>query len=415
MRAGAKVGRPRYWLVAVILITTLFAPGCFGQHEIEDVGFVLAIGVDLAEDGQLDVTLQMAVPSVAKDDNVSVLVVTQRAPSIASAMEKLAVTTNKAPSLSQARLIIFGQTIAQRGIGPSVDYLTRNHDARLLVWVMVTPGKARDVLSSKARTESISANMLSGLQHEARQTALAPQTSLLELLDHIGTFARDPIVAAVTLAAPPEGGAASGSESGGGTSGSAGADQGVNPARLEGAAVFRGDRLVGWLSASEARGFLWLQGEADHTLLDYRDDQTGATGTVRVFINTAKWNVVPDTVNPGRTHFSVAIRADGQINELTGGVASEQSGNFSSLEATLAALIKAEAVAALTKQQSEFRADFIGLGELLRSRISSRTWRGLDKLWADQYMPQTTIDVSVSFRLRRPGSTRSELVPAGRQ
>lgn len=412
MRAGARVGRPRHWLAAVILITALLTPGCFGQNEIEDVGFVLAIGVDLAEDGQLDVTLQMAVPAITKDENVSVLVVTQRAPSIASAMEKLAVTTNKVPSLSQARLIIFGQTIAQRGIGPSVDYLTRNHDARLLIWVMVTPGKARDILSAKARTETISANMISGLQHEARQTALAPQTSLLELLDHIGTFARDPLVAAVTLAAPPEGGGASSGESGGE---GGGANQGVNPVRLEGAAVFRGDRLVGWLSASEARGFLWLEGEADRTLLDYRDDQTGATGTVRVFINTAKWSVVPDTVNPGRTRFSVAIRADGQINELTGGVASEQSGNFSNLEKTLAALIKAEAVAALTKQQSEFRADFIGLGEYLRSRVSSRTWRGLDKLWADQYMPQTTVDVSVSFRLRRPGSTRAELVPAGRQ
>ena len=46
-----------------ILFVLMFITGCWDRKEINDIGLVMATGIDLADNGKIKATIQIAVPS----------------------------------------------------------------------------------------------------------------------------------------------------------------------------------------------------------------------------------------------------------------------------------------------------------------------------------------------------------------
>ena len=51
------------WMRIWILLLPLVTAGCWDRKEINDIGFVIGTGLDLAKNGNMQATLQVAVPS----------------------------------------------------------------------------------------------------------------------------------------------------------------------------------------------------------------------------------------------------------------------------------------------------------------------------------------------------------------
>ncbi|HHW70674.1 MAG TPA: hypothetical protein GX392_04950 [Clostridiales bacterium] len=56
-------------LVIILFVIILFLCGCWDQIEIEKNAFILGIGLDKSEDGLLNITYQIAVPSGVKGES----------------------------------------------------------------------------------------------------------------------------------------------------------------------------------------------------------------------------------------------------------------------------------------------------------------------------------------------------------
>lgn len=55
--------RLKWWTTIAPLLCLSLLTGCWDRTEINDLAFVLAGGFDLAENGQLEATLQIALPT----------------------------------------------------------------------------------------------------------------------------------------------------------------------------------------------------------------------------------------------------------------------------------------------------------------------------------------------------------------
>ncbi|MGE5561477.1 MAG: Ger(x)C family spore germination protein [Chloroflexota bacterium] len=400
---------------AVLLVLAIAAvpvlSGGYGRREVEDTAFVLALGFDRAPDGQVAVTSQVAIPAKAKEGgggggDLPVMVVTNTGRTVAEALQQFALSSNKEPFWGHVRVAVFGEEIAREGIAPVLDFLARNHESRVLMWTAVTTGRASDILAAKAQTENLPAMFLSGLISQSRIHSLAPMTTLFDTLREIDVRTGDPVLPLIDLVQPgtqiKPGESGGGGQSSGGSGEQQAAGEDANPVRLEGAGVFRDDKLVGFLDTEQSRGLQWLRGGVRNTIVTFADPTTGASGALRVFASRRSVVSSIDFADISRSRFRVRIEADAYFIENTGGPDVLSAEGRTAVENAAAAVIRNEAMASLDIVQHQYRADVLELGEQVRRRMSNAAWEQVRSTWFDA-LSDVQVEVTVDLKLRRPG------------
>lgn len=398
-------------LAAVCLICALApaATGCYDRVEVEDLAYILAVGFDLAPTGDIEVISQIALPANSEGGGggggggggaggmpVSVAVATGK--TAMEAFRHLAQASSKRPFWGQARVVVFGEALARRGLGPVLDILSRNYETRRLMYVMVCPGRAHDILTARPEIESMPALLLSGLEQMATFHSLAARTTLHDFLISVGAAGNEAFAARVMLEKQMD-------------EIKSGTDRNEKTQlRIDGCGVFFQDRLVGWLDGPTTRGLLWLRGDADSSVISIDDSASGIKGSIEVTRASSEITAAIDPNDLANTRFTVRIRAVGRLTEEYCGpdVARRETVNL--IDQLAANEIKAEALAAIAALQGELRSDVIGLGEKVRERLSNAAWDAVKAKWPG-YFPKVKVEVNVDFKVSRHGMTLGRLTP----
>lgn len=379
--------------------------------EVEDIAYIMAIGLDRTDSGLIELTCQIAVPAHGSGGeggsggSMPVMIVTVRGATMMDALRSLSQTSSKAPFWGQARVVVFGEQLAREGLAPVLDILTRNYETRRQMWVLATPGRARDVLGIKPQMENLPALLLSGLETEANYHSLAPQTTLHDLIVSTASTAEEPRVAAIKIrptTEPVKQGSAENSSQSSGTMN--------QELYLDGCAVFRLDKLVGWLSGMESRGLSWMRGDASAGIISFNDAATGMQGSVEVLRSSSIMTAEVDPNNIGASQFTIRISGEGRLTEYYAGPNVTLSDTAKKIDDIIGSHMQYEAQQALTRLQADFKTDALGLGELVREQISNAAWDAVRDDWANIFL-SVKVNIMVDFKLRRHGMTLDRLVP----
>ncbi|MGB9867570.1 MAG: Ger(x)C family spore germination protein [Bacillota bacterium] len=240
-------GRPTAkWLLALALaVTQLLPTGCWSRRELTDIALVTACAVDLAENDLVEVTVVLEHPGHAPGGTESggkptmVLIDSEKAPSVQTAVTRLATHSSKKPYWSHANILLIGEDMARKGVAPVLDWFDRNPEPRRLIWLLVTPGRARDVfLKVTAEPAYSPADLIYQTIRILDEASLAIVPNIHEFSKWLLTPGCDPLAGRLELTTGPDGA--------------------TRPAIL-GAAVFREDKLAGWLDPEETRGLMWAR------------------------------------------------------------------------------------------------------------------------------------------------------------
>src|SRR5690606_13294437 len=146
---------------AAALTWALALAGCWDYTDIDRRGIVLGIGVEFAqgEEGLLDVTVDIANPSVVAGGGGGggplntgaaplrgALVLTQRAASVAEALERLQARVDRRLALTFVQVVVLQEEVARRALDSFVDFALRDPDLRSSVCLMITPDSPRGIL-----------------------------------------------------------------------------------------------------------------------------------------------------------------------------------------------------------------------------------------------------------------------------
>lgn len=140
----------------IIFTTTFLLSGCYDYIEPNDLCYVVAIGIDEAEDGLYSYTLQFARPSQISGGSSeeggkgeeTIGSVSVSAPSVYSAVNAANHIISKSFTLSHTKIIVISDSVARSGIGGIVDFVGRSSDLRPSVYLCVSRGNAGEYLSS---------------------------------------------------------------------------------------------------------------------------------------------------------------------------------------------------------------------------------------------------------------------------
>lgn len=401
--------RPRRSLAhlgAVVVLSgfLITLAGCWNALELDERALVVGVGLDHSRlPGQVDLSLQILKPAAAVSggrgrgggggsEEKAVWVVTASGRTPFEAVRNASRLTGRKLFWGHIEAIIVHETLAREGITRLLDPFIRDHESRQLAWLLIAKGiRAKEILTAGAEMERIPAEAIRDQLKSYGATSTIMPMDIHRFMTDLAAPGKSPVAPGIELASAGEK-----AEPKGGSEGES------KLVKVTGTAVFRGDRLVGWLDEKESRGLLWVLNQVKSGSLVVRcpADERERVG-LEIMRAKSKLGL---QIQRGRPVVTVEVTEVGNIADQTGRTNLTNVAYFRSLERRKAAVIRDEVQAALAKAQKRLRSDIFGFG-LAMSRKFPTEWRNMELNWHDQFFPDLQVRVEVHATLRDTGTT----------
>lgn len=141
--------RIRFAVTIILIAALLSSSGCWSRRELEELAYVLIMGLDTTPEGNIKLFAQVGLPTQASDSAEGPVAVIMQAEGrdMTEALENIHLQSTRQPDLSHLRMIIISEKFAREGIESILDYLRRNTGVRLNIRVAITDKDFEEMLT----------------------------------------------------------------------------------------------------------------------------------------------------------------------------------------------------------------------------------------------------------------------------
>lgn len=137
----------------MLFLCIFLLSGCFGPKQLDDLAYVIAIGIDKGEEKDLKITFQIAIPvnisgegsSPGKDTST---LLTVEADSLYGAVSDANTRVSKEINLSQNKMVVFSEELAKEGLAGYINPFVTNREIRPSTAIVISKSKAKDFIST---------------------------------------------------------------------------------------------------------------------------------------------------------------------------------------------------------------------------------------------------------------------------
>lgn len=386
--------RGRASLTLLIVLVLLMTTGCWNRRELNDLAIVTALGVDKAERGY-HVSVQVVDPGeVAAGSRGSgaspVTTYDSTGDTIIEAVRRMTTVTPRKLYFAHLRIFVIGEALARAGMGNVLDLLSRDQEGRTDFYIVVAKGHtAFDVLKILTPMEKIpAAKLYSSLR--VSESAWAPTVSvqLDDLITQIVNKGIQPALTGITI----QGDKAAGQQ----TKNLRTPD---TPAKLQyqGVAVFRSDKLIGWMNESESKGFSNITDRLDSTVVE---TACPAGGKLAIEVIRSKTRM-KGSVKEGEPEILITMHTEANVAEVECKLKLTGSHSLDDIEKRAEHALRLNSEHAVTKAQ-KLGTDVFGFGEAIH-RADPAYWNEVKDHWDDVFK-KLKVKYEVNVGIRRIGT-----------
>lgn len=378
--------------IFLIIIAAIAQVGCWNRRELDTLAIVSAVGIDKSEEQEkLSVAFQIIKPSEIKGASPSasggtesggskgVWVLTSTGYTIFDAARNATMQADRRLFFPQSKVIVIGEELAREGISPLLDFFNRDPEPRRISWILISKGKAHDIISAKHEQENIPARTIDNIIQSSTATSTAVKVNLNEFLKNLISPTSDPIACRIEMIQDNQ------SKS--------------QKMRFTGASVFKGDKLVGFLDQHETRGLNWILGKVVSGIILVKsplDDNKN----VALEIIRASSRITPEILDD-EIKIIIEVKEEGNLAEQFSHVELTNTEMFKELERRKAQVIKNEIQSVLEKAQKKWGVDIFGFNKAVHRKYPQE-WKTLQTNWRD-ILPKINVEVKVDAKLRTSG------------
>lgn len=256
-------------LLSLIITFSTFT-GCWDKTELEDEGYVAAIGIDKGSERNLRITFQITNPKVIGAGRSAAgggtekkyELITLEAPSILTAKDLLTVTSTRRITLSHAKVIIVGENFARdETFFRNIEASLRDKEMRRIMTLIVSIENAEEFMkNNNPLLEDRMQKFYEFMSRRWKETGYVPPFSNLNRFMERTEVGQSLFLAiyASTKKRTTKKGADEGAYFPGQLE-----KEGGNPAEMVGSAVFKNGRMIGILDGNETRIVSMLRQEPE--------------------------------------------------------------------------------------------------------------------------------------------------------
>ena len=387
----------RFVAAMCILVILSGLTGCWGKTELNDIGIVVATGVDLEKDGSIRITVMSVQPEGASSAPITrsfTWIGTATGSNLVDASKNLRNTSMKKLSWLHNSIIIAGEDIARANMEEVVDFFSRNREVRFNSYIMIAEGTAFDLMQTPADILSNLPKELLGLIDNVDDWSKSYVANAKEFLvsysEHCGDLVTGRIFTRnerrTTFSTDREDYEKldlRGEE--------------IQVACLEGSAVFKSGNMVGWLDGRQTRGYLWITNKIKSGAI-IADGDGGKLAFENMFTKTS----VTMEVNGDDIIARVKVDTRGVIVEQTSNENLIDESILSDIETGFADVIRSEMEDAVKKIQIEYNADVLRFGSNL-NKSNPAEWKKVMKDWENTIFAKVKVKYEVKVTVERTG------------
>lgn len=401
--------------VALLLVAALlFATGCNGARELDEVAYVLTVGVDAREGNQLDLTYRIAIPrTLAAGDGAgkagngkTTNLVTITAPTLAEGRNLLNSAVSRAVNLSHVTAFVIGEDLARKGLMDLLGPMMRFREFRGSIYLIVVNGKAKDFIKRNTPEEIIASRWVEAQMSSADETGYYLKTTLHDFNRLLKGKSGSPY--AILMGINPLKGDER--QIGPDNPGDKTREylpeelprEGGNPATVIGTAVFKADKMVGLLPSQETRMLAMLLGNYPRGFVVV-DDPLVPKHAINVNLRLGRKPKINVDVSDGQAAINVDVFLEGEITSIPSGI-NYESGEYSRLlEQQISRTVQQRMLQMLHHTQ-EWGTDIVDFGYYLRPKYSSDN--DFKQIHWDTMFRKANFDVVITTQIRRTGLMR---------
>jgi spore germination protein KC len=382
------------YLILFLLLTLVIVVGCGNKREISELALVMAVGLDKAKDGKVEVTIQVARPAEARGQTGApsgntgdpIWAVSAEGETIFEAIRNIGAFSTRRVFWAHNFAIVINENLAKDGIQDILDFFTRNPELRMRTWIIVTPDPAKEVVSTLTGLEVIPGEAIDKLFRYSQITSVSPKSELIDVQSAYLSESTEPVIARVKLV------------SRGVSNKKPGQSGAFKQIQLSGAGIFKDDKLVGTLSSEETKGLIPFIEKVESGVIVLKCPRDESK-SLSIEIKNQRFAVIP-MYKDNKASFKVNLKMNTNVVEADCPFSIKDHQQVNELEKQLAEYVKNNITEVINKAQKEFKSDFLELGKVFNNRYPFE-WRGLKDDW-DQHFTNAKITVDVKAEIRSP-------------
>lgn len=374
-------------MASMLLGSTLLLTGCWGLASMEQTGLVTLLGMDALPGGQYQVTVGVVnpfglpTPTGSSPGGQPELVRSAVGPSPAAALLRLSASSYLDLDFSHLQGVIVSTALARAGLATPLGFLARSAPFVQTPLLLIARGEsAAAVVHESQAMLPDGGQVLTGTSAWARDLFPVHPVRLFRFLDQTQITGDQPT--APGLRVPSAQG------------------QSTSTAfSLDGTALFRGDRLVGWLGQAATLGWLLA---TDRVRAQTVLVPTAAGGVYTVQLNATHCQVqVWQGAHGPEAHLRIRVRASLLAIQAAPADFWGHPAEVTAVEAATARQLAADVRQGLRAARAA-GSDVFGLGEYVRIH-DPQAWYRMDGDWNTVGFPQLPVTLQVGVTLRALG------------
>ncbi|TCM96215.1 spore germination protein KC [Paenibacillus sp. BK033] len=385
----------------------LTVSGCWDQIELNRASLVTGVALEKGHHMKYRVTFEI-VNALETDPNkggkggTPTAIYTKEGNSIAEAVSRLNESQERYPILAHIRVIIIDEKLAREGINQFMDVLQRNRYIREDVLVLVGKGApASDFLKTVyARGQYATYKIQTQVETYRQVYGGIPRSHLYDIAQAILSEGRALMLGAVTITGDVE------------KSESLDAIKTIHPVaivKLSGAAVFRGDKLIGFLTNDQTRMVMLASDYVNNSLFSLPGPGGKPTSPGAIAVQFYHMHSrVKVGMNGDQPVFRLHVEGDGKITSIDRDIKLTTIKGYEKLEQLTSEYINGEMQETFRYVQNELGVDVFGFGQHYY-RFHFRKYKSLAKEWDDLFK-KAKLEASSDFTLRRPDLKTQKVV-----
>ncbi|MFG6119975.1 Ger(x)C family spore germination protein [Thalassobacillus sp. B23F22_16] len=383
--------------LAMLSLCVLLLSGCWSKRELNEIGIVTAIGIDLQDDNQYKVTVQVINPSEVSSKEMTtrtaVSTYTAVGNSIFETVRRLITKTPRQVYMAHVREIVFGEEMARAGIGKALDFLSRDHEMRTDFHLTVAQGmEAEDLLKVLTPLERIPAEKaFSSIKGGEKYWAPVQSVKISDVLNAMLSEGDNPVLTGMQVVGSPEEGNQLDN-----------VEQVASPTSIEVSrlAVFQKEHLAGWLTEEQSKGYSYIVDKV-HSSAEFVPCKDASQGGITLEVFNAD-STLEAAIHTGKPKVSISIKIDAGIAEVECPLRLSETAVIHQVENQFEKRITSMINGTVDVLQQDLKSDILGFGELIH-RKDKAYWKSIRKDWVDIF-PEVETEVNVTVHIKRTGT-----------
>lgn len=361
--------------IFLILANTFILSGCWNYVEINDKAVVSGLSIDRdKENNEYILTVELILPQVEEKSKSRSEIITMEGDTISDAIRNFIKKTGKKLYWSHIKVLIISQDIAKESLLPVLDLFNRDAEIDHNVWILISRDKtAKDILEKgKPKLHDTISYHLDDMLKADKFISKYPSVNLWDLLDVLASDGSSPVMPAIKLSSGQE-----------------------KIPQIDGTAVFKKDKLIGWLDGAETKSLLLVLGKLKGGIIVVPNiADTGTDVSLEIFRSKT---IVNTMMSSDRLVIEINVNLDVAIAELSNNQDFINKEGREKVKKDAEELIKKQIEDLIQKSQKEYQSDILQFSSVIKREMPN-FWKEIKPNWNSEFSTlESVVNVEVTI------------------